>query len=74
MRGTRHVWARGEVHTGFWWRNNSLGRPRRRRDDNVKMNLKRLEGRERERSRSGKGQVAGSCKRGNEPPASIKCG
>jgi len=37
------VWGRGEACTGFWWGNlrekRPLGRPRRRREDNIKMDL-----------------------------------
>ena len=35
-------WGRGEVDTGFWWgnlREIPLGRPRRRWEDKVKMDL-----------------------------------
>jgi hypothetical protein len=37
-----HVWDTGEVHMGFWWgdvRERDLGRPRRRWEDNIKMDL-----------------------------------
>jgi hypothetical protein len=40
--GQKHVWGRGEVHTGFWWGNlkeRPLGRPRRVWGDNIKMDL-----------------------------------
>jgi len=50
----------GAVHEGFWWGNRSLGRPRHRWEDNIKMDLKEvgaLIG-----SGLGMGQVAGSCK------------
>jgi hypothetical protein len=30
-----HAWGRGEVITGFW-----LGRPRRRWEDNIKLDLR----------------------------------
>ena len=37
------VWGGGEACTGFWWGNlrekRPLGRPRRRREDNIKMDL-----------------------------------
>jgi len=37
----------GEVHTGFWWGNLSgkrpLGIPRRRWEDNIKMDLQEVE-------------------------------
>jgi hypothetical protein len=29
-----------EVHTGFWWGKKPLGRPRRRWQDNIKMDFK----------------------------------
>ena len=45
--------------------------PRRRWDDNIKMDLK-WDGRA--RIDSGWGQVAGCCEHGNELPVSIKCG
>jgi hypothetical protein len=35
----------GEVHIGFWWgnlRERPLGRPRRRWEDNIKMNLQKV--------------------------------
>jgi hypothetical protein len=35
-----------EVYTGFWWgnlRGKTLGRPRRRREDNIKMDLSAVE-------------------------------
>ena len=39
--------GRREVYTGFWWRNlkdkRPLGIPRRRREDNIKMDLKEVE-------------------------------
>ena len=50
-----------------------LGRPRRRREDNIKMNLKEV-GCGLDRSGLGWGQVAGTCECGNEPSASTKCG
>jgi len=37
------IWARGELHTGLWWRKlrerDSLERPRRRWEDNVKVDM-----------------------------------
>ena len=61
MRWAGHVVRRGgAVHEGFWWGNRSLGRPRHRWEDNIKMDLKEvgaLIG-----SGLGMGQVAGSCK------------
>jgi hypothetical protein len=47
-----------------------LGRPRRRWEDNIKMDLKKWDGGSLDRSGSGK--VAGSCKCGNEPSGSVK--
>jgi len=39
--------GRGEVYTGVWWRNlkerDHLGRPRRRWEDNIKMDLQEVE-------------------------------
>jgi hypothetical protein len=53
-----------------------LGRPRRRWEDNIKMDLREVGwgGRLLDRSGSGQGQVAGSCVYGDEPSDSIKCG
>jgi len=38
--------GRGEVYTGFWWgnlrRKRSLGRPRHRWEDNIKMDLQEV--------------------------------
>ena len=38
--------GRGEVYIGFWWGNlrerDQLGRPRRRWEDNIKMDLKEV--------------------------------
>jgi len=39
------VWGRGEECTGFWWgnlRERPLGRPRRRWEDNIKMDLQEV--------------------------------
>jgi len=40
------VWGKGEACTGFWWGNlrgkRPLGRPRRRWDDNIKMDLQEV--------------------------------
>ena len=48
-----------------------LGRPRRRWEDNIKMDLQEvgLDG-----VGSGWGQMAGTCEYGNELSGSIKCG
>jgi hypothetical protein len=40
-----HAWGRGEVFTGFWLggpKVRELGRPRPRREDNIKMDLREL--------------------------------
>jgi len=41
-------WGRGEGCTGFWWGNlrerDHLGRPRRRWEDNIKMDLQEVGG------------------------------
>ena len=52
-----------------------LGRPRRRCEDNIKMNLQEVGwgGYGLDRVVSGLGQVAGTCEFGNEPSGSIKC-
>ena len=38
--------GRGEVHTGFWWGKREgkrpLGRPRRRWEDNIRMDLQEV--------------------------------
>jgi len=40
------VWVRGEVHTGFWRvkpeGKKPLGKPRRRWEDNIKMDLQEV--------------------------------
>ena len=39
------VWVRGEKYTGFWWGNlraRTLGRPRLRWEDNIKMVLQEV--------------------------------
>jgi hypothetical protein len=52
-----------------------LGRPRRRWEDNIKMDLSEVGwGHGLDQSGSGQGQVAGSCEYGDEPSGSIKCG
>jgi len=53
-----------------------LGRPRRRLEDNIKMDLQEIGcgGYGLDRAGSGYGQVAGTCECGNEPSGSIKCG
>ena len=41
-----HVWRKGELCTRFWWGNlkekRPLGRPRRRWEDNIKMELEKV--------------------------------
>ena len=53
-----------------------LGRPRRRWEDNIKMDLQEVGcwGCGLGRAGSGYGQVAGTCECSNEPLGSIKCG
>jgi len=70
------VWGRGELCTGFWWEKSvgkrPLGRPRRRWEDNMKMDLQEV----------GEGcgdwmelaQVAGTCEYGDEPSGSKNAG
>ena len=56
-------------------RRRPLGRPRRRWEDNTKIDLGEVGwGHGLDRSGSGQGLVAGSCEGGNEPSCSIKCG
>ena len=44
----RRVWGRGQVCTGFWWgtlrERDHWGRPRRRLEDNIKMDLQEVGG------------------------------
>jgi len=52
-----------------------LGTPRRRLEDNIKMDLQKVVwGHGLDLSGSGKGQVADFCKGGKKPSDSIKCG
>jgi hypothetical protein len=52
-----------------------LGIPRRRREDNIKMDLREVRwGHRLDRSGSGQGQVADCCECGDEPSSFIKCG
>jgi hypothetical protein len=44
-----HVWRKGEVYTMCWWGgetegNRPLGRPRRRWEDTIKMDLQEVKG------------------------------
>jgi len=48
------------------------GRPRCRRQDNIKMDLQKW-GHGLDQAGSGEGQVAGACECSNEPSGSIKC-
>ena len=50
-----------------------MGRPRRRWEDNIKMDFQEV-GYGLDRGGSGWGQVAGTCECGNEPSGSIKRG
>jgi len=42
----RALWGRGEAYTGFWWGKSEgkrlLGRPRRRWEDNIKVDLQEV--------------------------------
>jgi len=73
------VWRRGGAYTGFWWGNmrerDHLEGPDRW-EDNIKMDLQEVVcgGHGLDQAGSGYGQVAGTCKCGNEPSGSIKCG
>ena len=53
-----------------------FGKPRRRWENNITMDLQEegCWGHGLDRSESGWGQVAGACECGNEPSGSIKCG
>jgi len=53
-----------------------LGRPRRRWENTIKMDLQevRCGGHGLDRADTGKGQVAGTCECGNKPSSSIKRG
>jgi hypothetical protein len=79
MRWAGHVARMGEVRgaynilIGRPEGRRPLGRPRRRLEDNIKMNLWEI-GFVGCGLGSGWGQVAGSCEHGNEPSDSTKCG
>jgi hypothetical protein len=65
------------VFTGFWLgdpKERPLGRPRRRWEDNIKMDLKETEidGGELDSAGSGLDPVAGLCEHGNELSSSIR--
>ena len=51
-----------------------LGRPRRRWEDNIKMDLREVGGVETGWSWLRMGQMAGTCEYGDELSGSIKCG
>ena len=80
MRGAGHVARIGErrgIHRVLVRKTEgkrTLGRPKRRLEDNIKMELQEV-GRG---ARTGfirlRRAVAGSCECGNEPSGSIKCG
>ena len=56
-------------------RKRTLARPRRRWEDNIKMDLQEVRwGHGLDGSGSGKGQVAGTCEYGNDLSDSMKCG
>jgi hypothetical protein len=40
----QHEWERGGMHIGYWWeiQKEPLGLPRRRRVDNIKMDLREI--------------------------------
>jgi len=75
----QRLWRRGEVYTEFCWGKpegkRPLGKPRRRWEDNIKMNLQEVGWEVWTRSswlRIGRGGGPFEC--GNEPSGSIKCG
>ena len=81
LRQARHVARLGE-RIGACWAlvgkpdgRSPLGRPRRRWEDNIKVDLREVGcGEHRlDRSGSGQGQMAGSCEYGDEHSGSIKC-
>jgi hypothetical protein len=51
-----------------------LGKPRRRWDENIKMDLQEVRCGGLDLCGSGTGQVVGNCESGNVLPGSIKCG
>jgi hypothetical protein len=70
------VWERREVCTGCWWKSEGkrpLGRPRRRWEYNIKMDLQEVGGVVgTEWSWLRIGQLAGTCEYGKKPLGSIK--
>ena len=81
MRWTGHVARMGKrrymyrVLVGKPEGKRPLERPRRRWEDNIKMDLQGigLWGYGLDRAGSGQGQVAGNCEWGNEPSGSVNC-
>ena len=89
IKSRRPTWAghvalsgSGEVNTGFWWgnlREETTWKTQAQMND-IKMNLRDAgfggwgKRRRLDRSGSGYGQVAASCKYGDKPSGSIKCG
>ena len=73
------VLERGEAYTGFWWVNlkerDHFGDPGIDGRIILKWVFRKCDGEHGlDSSGSEQGQVAGSCKCGNEPSVSIKCG
>ena len=72
--------GRGEVYAGFWWgylrELYHLEDPRRKSEDNIKMDLQEVGcgGMDRIELAQDKDKVAGTCECGNEPSSSIICG
>ena len=54
--------------------NRPFGRPRRRWEDNIKMDLQEMGCGGMDWIELALGQVAGTCECGNEPLGSVKCG
>ena len=74
-----HVWWRGEVCTGFWWRNmrerDHWGDPDVDGRIILRWTCRKWEGVVGlDGVGSGQGQVAGTCEYGNGLSGSIKCG
>jgi hypothetical protein len=72
----RHACGRGEVFTEFWLggpKARALGRPRRRWENNIKMDLREIgiDGANWIQL-VGQSPVAGLCEHGNEPSDSIR--
>jgi hypothetical protein len=74
-----HVRGRVEVYTGLWWGNlrgkKTLGRCRRRWEDNIEMDFQEVGwGSWTELIWLRTGAVEGTCKSGNKPSGYVKCG